>query len=61
LATRPIADTKPGIVDIKWFEQGVPADPEHQADVETTLSWLHGSDGSRTRKLVGTRPTGHRG
>ena len=42
LATRPIADTKPGIVDIKWFEQGVPADPEHPADVETTLSWLDG-------------------
>ena len=42
LATWPIADTKPGIVDIKWFEQGVPADPEHQADVETTLSWLDG-------------------
>ena len=42
MVTGPIADTKPGIVDIKWFEQGAPADPEHQPDVETTLSWLDG-------------------
>ena len=37
-----------------------PARPVSSA-LRTTLSWLHGSDGSRTRKLVGTRPTGHRG
>ena len=33
-----IADTKPGVIDIKWFEQGVPANPEHRPDIETTLT-----------------------
>ncbi|MDE1429491.1 CorA family divalent cation transporter, partial [Bacillus licheniformis] len=42
MATGPISDTKPGLIDIKWFEQGVPANPEHRPDIETTLSWLDG-------------------
>ena len=42
VATGPISDTKPGLIDIKWFEQGVPANPEHRPDIETTLSWLDG-------------------
>ena len=42
VATGPIADTRPGLIDIKWFEQGVPANPEHRPDIETTLSWLDG-------------------
>jgi len=38
VATGPIAATRPGLIDIKWFEQGVPANPEHRPDIETTLT-----------------------
>lgn len=42
LASGPIDNTRPGLVDIKWFENGTEAHPDHQPDVSSTFEWLDG-------------------
>ncbi len=51
----PLADTRPGPIDIQWFESGTAVDVAHSTGIRETLAWLEGHD-ERLGVIIAHRP-----